>query len=779
MPKEFTVIGTKVAQRNARNKVTGQAIYAGDLMLPGMLYGKILRSPHAHARILNMDVTKAKRLPGVKAVITPRDVPPGMLFGIDGRDEPLMSWDNHVRFAGQEVAAVAAVDRDVATEACNLIQVEYEELPGVFDSEAAMKPDAPAIHPELKDVKNNIAFEVAIERGSIDRGFQEAEVIVEDDFETAPVNQSYMEPEVCVATCDEAGGLTVWVSSTWPSNVRDELAFVLNIPISKVRVIQHNIGGAFGARFTGLQLHHITAFLAMKSGRPVKMVFSREEDSTALRYRSGIRIHWKLGARKDGTICAEHTNLVLDQGAYVYMIRRMLTHMCCRNDGLYRIENIKHEAKAVYTNKAAIGTYRSFGDVQMAFGREQMLDILAEKLSMSIVDLKLKNALKTGDKTVHGWRLGSCALQECIREATGAIGWQEKKQVKKAGRGLGVASTCHETDDRTTTGPYGSVTYVKLLEDGRIQLLTGEVDSGQGSHNAFAMTAAEELGVPVDHVDVSHYDSNLVPWAWGYLGSRVMSAGVQATYLACQEAKRQCTEAAATMLGLKSEELEYGRGKVFVKRFPEKSVSLAEIGNHVVHAKQGSAMIIARGVDERPTEYTLGADHGSHYGHSVGATYYDTVAVEVDVDTKTGEVKILQVVVAVDCGKVIDRLMLEGQVEGALMQGVGAALMEERRWDEMGRLSNPDFDQYPVPHASDVPPIEKRFVESGEPSYCYGHKGGGESAGIGSITPAIANAIYDAVGVRIKSTPMTSQKILEALSKGRIAGASSKGKRGR
>jgi CO/xanthine dehydrogenase Mo-binding subunit len=233
------------------------------------------------------------------------------------------------------------------------------------------------------------------------------------------------------------------------------------------------------------------------------------------------------------------------------------------------------------------------------------------------------------------------------------------------------------------------------------------------------------------------------------------------------------------MLGFKAEELEFRQGKVFAKMFPEKSLSLAEIGNHVVHTRQGSAMIIARGIDERPTEYTLGADHGSHYGHSVGATYYDTVAVEVEVDTKSGEVKISRIVVAVDCGKVIDRLMLEGQVDGALMQGVGAALMEERRWDEKGHLLNPDFDRYRVPHASDVPPIEKLFIESNEPSYCYGHKGGGESAGIGSIMPAIANAIYDAVGVRIKSTPMASQKILEALSEQRIAGASSKEKRAR
>jgi CO/xanthine dehydrogenase Mo-binding subunit len=279
------------------------------------------------------------------------------------------------------------------------------------------------------------------------------------------------------------------------------------------------------------------------------------------------------------------------------------------------------------------------------------------------------------------------------------------------------------------------------------------------------MAAAEELGIPLEHVEVLPHDSDVVPWAWGYLGSRVMSAGVHATYLACQEVKRQCIDAASEILGLEPQELEFKPARVRAKNSPEKSVSLAEIADHVIHGKRDSAMIIARGIDERPTEYTLGADHASHYGHSVGATYYDTTAVELEVNSQTGAVTILQVFVADDCGKIIDRMMLEGQVDGAVMQGLGAALMEVRQTDDKGRLMNADFNRYRVPRASDVPPITKRFVESNEPSYCYGHKGGGESPGIGSIMPAIANAIYDAVGVRIKSTPITPKKILEALAK--------------
>ncbi|MBW1713424.1 MAG: xanthine dehydrogenase family protein molybdopterin-binding subunit, partial [Deltaproteobacteria bacterium] len=406
---------------------------------------------------------------------------------------------------------------------------------------------------------------------------------------------------------------------------------------------------------------------------------------------------------------------------------------------------------------------RSFGDCQMSFGREQMLDLLARKLGLSLVDLKLKNAHQTGDTTPHGWRLGSCGLKECITKAVKAINWTRKKAHGQPRRGVGLASTCHETDDRTTTGSYGSVTYIKLLEDGRVQLLTGEADTGQGSHNAFALTAAEELAIPLEHVEVLPHDTDVVPWAWGYLGSRVMSAGVQATYLACQEAKKQIVAAGAEMLGCGPEEAEYGPGKVFLKASPQRSVSLAEVGRYVIRDKRESTMIVARGIDERPTDYTLGADHDSHYGHSVGATYFDTTAVEVEVDVETGQVKVLQVVVADDCGRVIDRMMIEGQVDGATVQGLGAALMEERQTDENGVPVNPNFDFYRVPLAENVPPIERIFIESKEPSYCYGQKGGGESPGIGSIVPAIANAIYDAVGVRIKSTPITREKVLKAL----------------
>jgi CO/xanthine dehydrogenase Mo-binding subunit len=398
----------------------------------------------------------------------------------------------------------------------------------------------------------------------------------------------------------------------------------------------------------------------------------------------------------------------------------------------------------------------------MTFPRESIIDMLAAALGMDTAELKLKNCARTGDISPHGWYLNSVGVAECIEKATATAGWKEKKTQKRPGRGIGIASTCHETDDRLGGGFFGSVSFVKILEDGRIQVITGEADCGQGVHNAVAMTAAEELGVPPQDIEVPHFDSDVSPWALGFNGSRVLAAAVTATRLAALEVKKQALEVAAKMLKVKVEDLEMKGGKVYVVSSPDKWVTLADIGL-TARRSRGGSILIGKGVEERwNTEYTLQTSHPTHYGPSVSATYYDTVVAEVEVDTPTGEVKILKVVVADDCGKVIDLMSLEGQVQGATVQGIGAALMEELIFDR-GKMANTNFLDYKVPLATSLPPIEKIFVESNEPGFAYGCKGGGESAGIGSIMPAIANAIYDAVGVRIKSTPITREKILKAL----------------
>ncbi len=759
---EYSVIGKRFPRLDGREKVTGQAQYVADIALPGMLYGKILRSPYPHARIINIDTRLAEQLPGVKAIVTGKDTPRTYMFGIDIYDEPLLAWDGVVRFIGQEVAGVAAADKDIAAEALELIKVDYEELPAVFDTKEAMKPEAPQVHPELPDIRNNTGFEVTIERGDIEQGFREADVVVEDEFVVAPVTNSYLEPDACLASYDAAGRLTAWVGSMWPSLIRDDLARTLQIPISKVRVIQKYVGGAFGARFTMYPLHFITCSLSIKTGKPVRIVRTRTEEFMIPRHRSSVRAHFKLGASNDGVITAIQTNVVVDNGAYQYLARRLATHMCCRSDANYRFKNIKYNCRNVYTNKTPVGTFRSFGDVQMTFPRESMIDMLAEKLGMDTAELKLRNCARTGDITAHGWHLNSVGVTECIEKATAAADWKGKKANGKSNRGIGIASTCHETDDRFREGFNGSISFVKILEDGRVQVITGEAEYGQGAHNAVAMTAAEELGLQPEDIEVPHHDTDISPWALGANGSRVMSAAVTATRLAALDAKKQILDTAAGMLNAKPEDLQMRAGKIYLIGSPEEYVTLTDVGHTAIHARGGS-IIMGKGVEERwNTEYTLKVAHATHYGHSVSATYYDTTVAEVEVDTRTGEVKVLKVVVADDCGKVIDLMSLEGQVQGATVQGLGAALMEERIVDQ-GRVLNANFLDYRVPFATNVPPIEKIFVESNEPGFAYGCKGGGESAGIGSIIPAIANAIYDAVGVRIKTTPITREKVLRAL----------------
>lgn len=780
----YKVIGTKVNRLDAKSKVTGKARYADDVILPNMLYGKILRSPYAHARILSIDTSKAEQLPGVKAVLTAKNAPQIYLFGVDIQDEPFLAWDGKVRFVGQEVAAVAATEESIAEEALELIKVEYEELPAVLNVEDAIKPGAPEVHDEILEIgtadlggagrylpvkiKNNVAFEAEYERGNVAEGLAEAHVVVEDEFKYTNVVAAYMEPDGCVASYDiGTGKLTLWVSSQWPSIIRDRLSRNLKLPLHKVRVVQETVGGAFGSKFTDFQFHYCAALLSMKTGRPVKLIRSRTEDFMLVRSRGDMTIRMKLAAKKDGTLTAELTDILVDNGAYQYMMRRRSLHMLERNDALYRFKNVKHHFRNMYTNKKVAGTYRSFGDAQMSWARESLMDILAEKLGMDPAEVRLKNATQRGDVTPSGWFIRSCGFSDCIKQATEAANWQEKRANKQPRRGIGIGCMCHETDDRASDGFYGSVCHLKLLEDGGIQVLIGEPEYGQGTHNAVAMVVAEELGIPMEKVEVVPHDTDIVPWGWGALGSRILAQAVNATYLACQDMKKLILDNAAEMLKMKPKDLEFKKGMVSFLSMPEKSLSLGEIGNYALH-KLGGSMLVGKGVDERwETEYVLKSTHPTHYGRGVDATYYDTAIAEVEVDPETGVVKVLKVVVADDCGKVIDRKQLEGQVEGATTQGIGAALTEGIIVDNRGRIINPNFDDYKVPLATNVPPIQTLFIESIEPGFAYGCKGGGESAGIGSVPPAIANAIYDAVGVRIKTPPLSGEPTLRALAERR------------
>ncbi len=755
--KEYRIIGKRVPRLDAREKVTGRAKYSGDIALPRMICGKVLRSPYPHARIVHIDTSKAERMPGVKAVVTRKDVPQGketrqphtVSKGVEAVDK--------VQYVGDEVAAVAAIDEALAEEALDLIEVEYEELPAVFDPEEAMRPGAPQIY---DDAENNIVIDEVIERGDVEKGFREADVVVEETFTTQPVVHSHLEPIPSVASWDANGKLTVWVGSMWPFGVRLELAYTLGLPLSKVRVINCFVGGAHGNRIRMSRSTVFAAVLARKAERPVKIVNTREEEYVVGPHRMRTKMQWKLGAKKDGTITAEHVKVIGDGGARASAIcQGIMIALALRSDAIYRFTNVKWELRAAWTNKTPTANFRGFGSAQPTFARESMMDILAEKLGMDTAELKLKNAIRTGDVTVHGWPINSGGLTDCIKKTTESAGWKEKRANKIFGRGIGIASMIHETDWRRTEDFLGSTALVKILPDGTINVMTGEAEYGQGGDTACGMVAAEELGVPLDHVEVTRVDTDISPYGVGPWGSRLLYFETAATRLAALDAKRQLFEIASKMLKAKVEDLEIGERKITVAGSPERTVSIAEVALIATCAKGGST-IIGKGTAVCDSEAYSKAT--KYYGRSVLAPYFDTVVAEVEVNTETGEVKVLSLTLALDCGKVINRMSLEGQVQGATAMGIGNTFLEERIIRE-GRVVNTSFADYKIPSALDLPPLEITFVESMEPSNPYGAKGGGENAGIDATAPAIANAIYDAIGIRIKDLPITPERILNAL----------------
>jgi len=753
----YHLIGRRVPKIDGIAKATGRAKYTEDLVLPGMLYGKILRTHLHHARIKHIDTSRAKRLIGVKGIITSQDIPePERWIERSHRADGRFLAVDKVRFMGDEVAAVAAIDEDTALEAVNLIQVEYEELPGVFDPQEALKPDAPKIHDRRKD---NLADTFRVDNGDIDKGFQESDYIFEDEYKTACVYQCYLEP-ICSLASFEMGKLKLWTGSMYPSGVRISLAEVLKIPESKIQVIQPYVGGAFGGRIDMQPLHPISALLSMKTGKPVVIANSREEEFLATLPSIPLFITIKIGVKGDGTFLAKQVDIVGNNGAYVNWGRMIIRRTILAGDTLYRFPNTRGQEKLVFTNTPPIAPYRGFGTRQAMFAVESLLDQIAEGLNIDPMDLRMKNAIKEGEVGVHGEVVKSCGLPECIRRVRESIQWNDKKRHKLPGVGVGMACTMYWSEGRLDDGFGGAVVFLKILEDGRIQIVTGEAEYGQGMWNVFAQIAGEELGVPLENIEVTHPDTDVTPFSlgpWG--GGRATVTAGNAVRLAALDAKEQIFETTAELLEANYEELVIKGGQIQVKGSPTRRISLAQVAKSRLH-RRGGSMIIGKGVDERNTDLL---DPRTHYGNFSSAYTFAAQAAEVKVDRETGEVKLLNFCAANDQGKAINPMLAEGQLEGSAVQGIGSGLMEQLLRRE-GNILNPNLLDYKIPTASDLPQIQSILVESFEPNGPYGTKAAGLQ-GIIPPAPAIANAIYDAVGIRIKEIPMTPQKVLEALEK--------------
>lgn len=752
---DYTVVGKPLPRIDGPALASGQALYSVDIALPGMLYGKILRSPYPHARVLNINIDKAKKLSGVREVITAKETPRLPFWTQFGAQvtytDKCPLADERVRFVGDEVAAVAAIDEEIAEQALELIQVDYQELAAVFDPEIAMGPGAP----DISGKGSNIAWEIHQNIGDFQAGFDQSDYIREDRFTTQPVTHFCLEPHNCVASFGAEGKVTIWSSTQAPYNIRGSVSQSLSIPVSQVRVITPAVGGGFGGK-GGAFSHEVCAvLLSQKTGRPVKIVLARDEIVNATRVRHPHILDMKTGAKKDGTLMAEQVRLISDNGAYANLGGLGLLLAVTFLTGPFRVPNMKCDAYQVYTNNPMGGAMRGYGKAQTHFAINCHLDMIARDLGIDTAELMIKNGARPGETMPNGFRITSCGLAQCITEASKAAGLKKVLSGKKS-QGVGIAAYTYQTgldrDPRTS-----SSAVVKVHEDGGISLLTGAVDIGQGCRTALAQIVAEEFGVGLDDVRWVLQDTELTPLDIGTFSSRVTFWAGNAVKAAAADAKKQLFQIMADKLEANPVDLVAKDKKVYVKGSPDRGIPMAEAVLACQLATQGRP-IIGRGYYSRPPNPW---NPRTGQGNISEAYSYGANLAEVEVDHETGEVKILRLIMAHDCGFAINPMAVEGQLEGCALMGMGFAFSEELLRDRELTM-NPSFLDYKIPVSLSAPEIETILVETIDPEGPFGGKEAGEGLLL-SIAPAVSNAIYDAVGIRVKSLPITPEKILKAL----------------
>jgi 4-hydroxybenzoyl-CoA reductase alpha subunit len=751
----YSVVGKRIPQRDAVEKVKGSAVFASDIKLSGMLHGKILRSPVPHARIRNIDISKAAKLKGVKAILTAKDVPLIKYSISPTWADKLILADKKVRYIGDEIAAVAAVDEEIAEEALELIEVDLEELPAVFDPNEAVQPGAPMLH---EDAENNISKTLSMECGSVEKGFAEADVIIEDTFQTQAQSHCSLETHCCIATCSPTDDVKFWVSAQAPHPLRQRLAGALNIDAAKIHITTPFVGGGFGSKIDLEPAHALCVLLAKKTGKPVKIEHSRKEQFIATRMRHPTICKLKFGVKKDGTIVAKQAEVVMDNGAYNSHGPAVLAYHNVMFSTLYRVKNIKYDGRLVYTNKNWGGACRGYGDPQAAFGQEVMLDMLAEELKIDPIDLRLKNANNPNEVTANAVQITSCGLKECLTRARDNSEWTAKRARQKKYRGLGVAAMIYTGGGSIGSGFNYSGATLQMNADGTFHLLMGALDIGQGSNTILTQMAAEIMGVDPESISLTTADTDTTFPCMGTFGSRVTFCGGSAVTEAAQGLKKQVLERAAEMLEANIDDLEMKAKTVFVKGSPDKSLAYAEIGAASFY--KNKKPLVAHGYyngPEVPPEF----NPATYEGYPAPALVFGTHLAEVEVDPATGKVEVLNFVAAHDLGRAINPLLVEGQIEGGAAQGIGWALTENLQF-ENGEIVNPNFHDYKMLTIKDVPKISSLLVETIDPNGPFGAKGIGECAMV-PTAPAIVNAIYDAVGVRIKDLPATTEKVFQGL----------------
>jgi carbon-monoxide dehydrogenase large subunit len=739
---DFYSVGKSVPRVDSLAKLTGEAKFTADVMLPGMLCGKALRSPYAHARIVRINTRRAEALPGVKAVITARDVP-DILIGLKLEDIPILARDQ-VRFVGEKVAAVAAVDEETALEALNLIDVEYEELPALIDVEEAMKEGTPLVHENLHTykglpapVKNTNTFlHETFSKGDTAQGFAQADLVLEHTFRTPVVHQGYMEPHAAVVDIGPDSSVTVWSSTKGPYRMRSLITEVSGLPINRVRVIPGFVGGDFGGKGMAID-EPLCYFLARKAGRPVKMVMSRQEEFVASSPRHPSIIWLKAGVTKSGDLVAWEAKAVFDSGAYAAYKPQVGLGGTKKLAGTYRIPNVHIEGRYVYTHTIPCGHCRAPGDPQASFAVESLMDMIATRLRMDPFRFRWQNALEEGDLSPIGKPWKGINLKETMTAAVEASGWGKPKSKKYHGIGIACAERA------TGTGESSAVVIVS--GDGSVNIISGSSDPGTGSRTVLTQIASEVLKIPMDRITLNLVDTSSAPYDQGAGGGRTTFVAGQSVYRAAHDVRRQLVTSAAKPLECSPEQaqelIDTKDGFLFLKSNPDQKIPYGQA-------------VRATGKSQLMAEETFACK-------TMDDTCFATHIAEVQVDPERGAVEVLRITAAHDIGFAINPAAAEGQIEGGIVQGIGFALLEEMQRAE-GKVSNPTLADYKLVTPRDAPEIVTLLIEGAPGAGPYHAKAIGEIPTC-PIAPAVANAIFDAVGVRITDLPIKGEKIVEAL----------------
>ena len=748
------IVGRSLPRMDAPGKVTGTAIYAADFALPGMLYGRVLRSRDPHGRLVRIDASRAARVRGVRVVLTAADVA-DVRYGGSVKDEEVFARER-VRFAGQPLAAVAATSPEAAAEALGAIEAVVEPLPPIVDVTEALAAGAPLVHEgwasytalPILHRDGNVCNRARIVVGDVERGFEEADRIFEHRFVTRSVHQGYTEPRAAVAQWDSAGQVTVWSNTQLPFEIQSTLSEILQVAPSKVRVVVPGVGGGFGGKLR-VGVEHFAALLARKTGRAVKVMTTSEEELTAAYARQPAIVELRTGVTRDGRLLAREGRLWFDTGAFAGSGPGVASVATLMLAGPYRIPHLLLEGYAVYTNKTNFGSFRAPSGPQANFAVESQMDIIADALGLDPLDFRLKNIVREGEEGPTGQVLTAVGLEECLRKAAAAIGWHDRRPGPRRGKGIACGWW-------TTTGGSSGV-YVKVNPDGTVALNTGAAEIGTAALTGAAQVLAEDLGVELADINVVSADTLSTPFDFGAQGSRTAFAVGNACRAAVADLKRQVLALAARQLGVDEGALELGDGAV-VAPAEGKRMTLAELAR--ISQASGGGLIAHGTFVAPPTPYDAKRVEG-HVYPAFHSPSFHAHAVDLSVDTDTGEVTIHRYVVAQDVGFAMNPTYIEGQIEGGVAQGLGQALSEEIVYDA-GRVLNANLTDYKMPTAVDVPRVESILVQHPSLVGPFGAKGVGEPPNI-EPPAAVANAVASATGVRITSLPITAEKVALAL----------------